>query len=125
MSPHKVHICESVTSSFICSSVTILESHLQSNVQYVSVPPTVSLDIGKALNLNDLEEGDDVYFECSISANPPPYKVTWLHDVSPSNLSLICNKNLSQGKEILQKPEMQIFVSNQSLVLQKVIFLHK
>jgi len=67
-------------------------------------PPTVSLDIGKALNLNDLEEGDDVYFECSISANPPPYKVTWLHN----------------GKEILQKPEMQIFVSNQSLVLQKV-----
>ena len=51
-------------------------------VQYVSVPPTVSLDIGKALNLNDLEEGDDVYFECSISANPPPYKVTWLHNVS-------------------------------------------
>lgn len=50
-------------------------------VQYVSVPPTVSLDIGKALNLNDLEEGDDVYFECSISANPPPYKVTWLHNV--------------------------------------------
>ena len=47
-----------------------------------SVPPTVSLDIGKALNLNDLEEGDDVYFECSISANPPPYKVTWLHNVS-------------------------------------------
>ena len=125
MSPQKVHICEGVTSSFICSSVTILESHLQSNVQYVSVPPTVSLDIGKALNLNDLEEGDDVYFECSISANPPPYKVTWLHDVSPSNLRLICNKNLSQGKEILQKPEMQIFVSNQSLVLQKVIFVHK
>ena len=47
-----------------------------------SVAPTVSLDIGKALNLNDLEEGDDVYFECSISSNPPPYKVTWLHNVS-------------------------------------------
>ena len=31
-----------------------------------SVAPTVSLHIGKALNLNDLEEGDDVYFECSI-----------------------------------------------------------
>ena len=94
-------------------------------VQYVSVPPTVSLDIGKALNLNDLEEGDDVYFECSISANPPPYKVTWLHNVTKSHqVAASCNKNLSQGKEILQKPEMQIFVSNQSLVLQKVsIFL--
>ena len=40
-------------------------------------PPTVKLEIGKALNLNDLEEGDDVYFECSIHANPPAYKVTW------------------------------------------------
>ena len=33
---------------------------------FFSVAPTVSLHIGKALNLNDLEEGDDVYFECSI-----------------------------------------------------------
>ena len=49
--------------------------------KYFSVPPTVGLHIGKALNLNDLEEGDDVYFECSIQANPPAYKVTWLHNV--------------------------------------------
>ena len=55
-----------------------------------SVPPTVSLDIGKALNLNDLEEGDDVYFECSISANPPPYKVTWLHNVSRKGVLKMC-----------------------------------
>jgi hypothetical protein len=26
-------------------------------------PPTVRLEVGKALNLNDLEEGDDIYFE--------------------------------------------------------------
>ena len=30
----------------------------------------------------DLEEGDDVYFSCSISANPPAYKITWWHNVS-------------------------------------------
>ena len=36
------------------------------NIMLFLVPPTVSLHIGKALNLNDLEEGDDVYFECSI-----------------------------------------------------------
>jgi hypothetical protein len=42
--------------------------------------------VGKALNLNDLEEGDDVYFECSVVANPAPYKVTWLHNVSKSSI---------------------------------------
>ena len=48
--------------------------------------------------------------------------MTWLHNVTKSHqgTAASCNKNLSQGKEILQKPEMQIFVSNQSLVLQKV-----
>ena len=45
-------------------------------------PPTVRLEVGKAINLEDLEEGDDVYFECSVEANPPPYKVTWLHNVN-------------------------------------------
>ena len=61
------------------------------------VPPTVGLHIGKALNLNDLEEGDDVYFECSILANPPAYKVTWLHNVS--------SKSINQSKiyQILQQ----------------------
>ena len=44
-------------------------------------PPTVELEVGKAINLADLEEGDDVYFECSVLANPPPYKVTWIHNV--------------------------------------------
>ena len=58
-------------------------------VQYISVPPTVTLHIGKALNLNDLEEGDDVYFECSIVANPPAYKVTWLHNVSHGSVQYI------------------------------------
>jgi len=56
------------------------------------------------LNLNDLEEGDDVYFECSIQANPAAYKVTWLHN----------------GLEVVQRPDKQMFISNQSLVLQKV-----
>ena len=51
--------------------------------------------------------------------------MTWLHNVTKSHqgTAASCNKNLSQGKEILQKPEMQIFVSNQSLVLQKVSIL--
>ena len=39
----------------------------------ISVALTVSLHIGEALNLNDLEEGDDVYFECSIQV----FMITW------------------------------------------------
>ena len=47
-----------------------------------SVPPHVELNLGPAVNPRDLEEGDDVYFECHIKAHPPAYKVTWKHNVS-------------------------------------------
>ena len=29
-----------------------------------------------------MKEGDDVYFECDIDSNPPPYKVKWILNVS-------------------------------------------
>ncbi len=35
-----------------------------------------------ALIHRDLEEGDDIYFSCSVEANPPAYKITWWHNVS-------------------------------------------
>ena len=31
--------------------------------------------------LRDLEEGDDVYFECHIKAHPPVHRVLWRHNV--------------------------------------------
>jgi hypothetical protein len=34
------------------------------------------------VNAQDLEEDDDIYFTCSVSANPPAYKLTWWHNVS-------------------------------------------
>lgn len=40
--------------------------------------------MGPNLNANDIKEGDDVYFECHIHANPKPYKMAWFHNVSPS-----------------------------------------
>lgn len=33
------------------------------------------------MNPEDIEEGDDVYFECKINANPGAYKVVWKHNV--------------------------------------------
>lgn len=34
------------------------------------------------MNPDDIEEGDDVYFECKVRANPDAYKVVWKHNVS-------------------------------------------
>lgn len=49
---------------------------------FVSVVPTLLLDLGSNLNPEDIEEGDDVYFECKVHANPAAYKVIWKHNVS-------------------------------------------
>lgn len=47
-----------------------------------SDPPQVQLKLGTTLNPDDIKEGDDVYFECNIRANPKEHKITWYHDVS-------------------------------------------
>ena len=48
--------------------------------------------------------GDDVYFECTVRANPQPYKITWRHN----------------GRELTHNLQKKIIISNRSLVLQKV-----
>lgn len=52
-------------------------------------PPSVTLQLGPSLNPDDIEEGDDCYFECIIKANPPTYKVVWRHNVSSYSLKLV------------------------------------
>lgn len=47
--------------------------------------PIVELQLGSKLNPNDIEEGDDVYFDCVVRANPPAYKVVWEHNVSAND----------------------------------------
>lgn len=44
--------------------------------------PILHLSLGSNLNPDDIEEGDDVYFECKVNANPWAYKVLWKHNVS-------------------------------------------
>lgn len=44
--------------------------------------PQVTLQLGSTLNPDDIKEGDDVYFECQIKANPKEHRITWWHDVS-------------------------------------------
>lgn len=48
----------------------------------ISDVPLLNLALGKNMNPADIEEGDDVYFDCIIDANPLVYKVIWKHNVS-------------------------------------------
>lgn len=80
---------------------SILEDIWKMDVHF---PPTASLALGSSLKHDNLKEGDDVYFECSIRANPRVYKVDWKFK------GAYLNHNISMG----------VIVSNQSLVLQKI-----
>ncbi|XP_055546897.1 synaptogenesis protein syg-2 isoform X2 [Wyeomyia smithii] len=53
------------------------EASTKLNVFYL---PTLKLELGTNMNPEDIEEGDDVYFECKVNANPSAYKVVWKHN---------------------------------------------
>ncbi|XP_046402155.1 uncharacterized protein LOC124168089 [Ischnura elegans] len=78
-----------------------LEDNWRIEVVY---PPIVSLRLGSTLNPDDIKEGDDVYFECHVQANPPWRRLSWIHD------GAVLSHNMSA----------RVIRSNQSLVLQKV-----
>ncbi|XP_063627872.1 neural cell adhesion molecule 1-like isoform X1 [Cydia splendana] len=78
-----------------------IEDSLKLDVVY---PPVVSLSLGSTLNPHDIKEGDDVYFECSVRANPREHRISWYHNDKP------VVHNLTSG----------VIVSTKSLVLQKV-----
>ncbi|XP_037776964.1 nephrin-like [Penaeus monodon] len=79
----------------------VLEDSKKLNVHYT---PRLTLAPGQNLDMEDIEESDDVYFECGIQANPRVYKVQWFHN----------------GEELNHNVSAGIIQSNQSLVLQKV-----
>ncbi|XP_063992013.1 hemicentin-1-like [Diachasmimorpha longicaudata] len=70
----------------------------------VVYPPIVSLSLGSTLTPEDIKEGDDVYFECHINANPPISKLAWIHN----------------GILLTHNTTARVIESNQSLVLQSV-----
>uniref|UniRef100_A0A182Q0R6 Ig-like domain-containing protein n=1 Tax=Anopheles farauti TaxID=69004 RepID=A0A182Q0R6_9DIPT len=71
----------------------------------VHYPPVVILQLGSTLAMDDIKEGDDIYFECRIQSNPSWRRLTWLHN------GVQLPQNSSSTK---------IVRSNQSLVIQKV-----
>ena len=87
-------------------------SYIDKNVKLMtffsvfSVPPRVKLDLGQMINPRDLEEGDDVYFECSVTANPPAYKLTWWHNVSIPSYSLV--KSSAFSGQIATEPKKDL-----------------
>ncbi|XP_042202987.1 neural cell adhesion molecule 1-A-like [Homarus americanus] len=42
--------------------------------------PTVRAALGRSLVPSLLKEGDDVYFNCDVDANPPATTITWYHE---------------------------------------------
>ena len=71
--------------SILCLNQVIIDIRITINTHSsisLTVAPTVQLTLGRMVNPSDLEEGDDVYFECNVKANPPAYKMTWWHNVS-------------------------------------------
>lgn len=49
---------------------------------FVSDAPQVTLTLGSNINASQIKEGQDVYFDCSVKANPWVRLVTWKHSVS-------------------------------------------
>ncbi|XP_042874392.1 hemicentin-1-like [Penaeus japonicus] len=71
---------------------------------HVHYPPTVTASLGRSLNPELLKEGDDVYFTCTVDANPPASTIIWYHE------DTVQVQNVSMG----------VILSGESLVLQKV-----
>ncbi|XP_042230051.1 nephrin-like [Homarus americanus] len=66
--------------------------------------PVVTLAPGPSIDLDNIKEGVDVYFECSITSNPRVYNVFWLHE----------------GEELRHNVSAGVIIGNHILVLQKV-----
>lgn len=63
--------------------------------------PQVTLSLGSTLNPDDIKEGDDVYFECHIKANPKEHRITWSHDVSVIKFFFLNNLVVSRKAKTL------------------------
>ena len=55
-------------------------------VAFISDPPKVRLSLGSSINPESISEGNDVYMDCEIRANPKAYKVEWSHNVRNENI---------------------------------------
>ena len=54
----------------------------QKHTGSIQVAPMATLRLGPTFKADSIKEGDDVYFECSIQANPDVTRLVWKHEVS-------------------------------------------
>ncbi|CAL4124949.1 unnamed protein product, partial [Meganyctiphanes norvegica] len=54
-----------------------MNASISLNVYY---KPVVSLELGTPLQGQELKEGDNVFFECNVRANPVYQRITWSHN---------------------------------------------
>ncbi|XP_066953806.1 uncharacterized protein [Macrobrachium rosenbergii] len=99
LADHDVYVFCRAKNPMVPSAV--MEDSRKLNVHYT---PRLSLAAGVSLDMDDIKEGDDVYFECGINANPKVIKVQWYHN----------------GEELIHNVTAGVIQSNQSLVLQRV-----
>ncbi|XP_069944593.1 protein turtle homolog B [Cherax quadricarinatus] len=99
LADHDAHIACRAKNPLVPTAV--MEDTTKLTVYY---SPRLSLAAGNSLDMDDIKEGDDVYFECGIQANPSIYKVQWFHN----------------GEEITHNVSAGVIQSNQSLVLQRL-----
>ncbi|XP_050526353.1 nephrin isoform X2 [Daktulosphaira vitifoliae] len=65
--------------------------------------PIVSLRLGNSINPNGIKEGDDVYFDCQVKANPPSTKLTWYHNGNILSLNSSARTMKSDNNLVLQR----------------------
>jgi len=58
-------------------SGSTIEATTELDIRY---SPRVKLIYGANINPDNVGEGQDIYFECICTANPPVYKIVWLHN---------------------------------------------
>ncbi|CAL4120519.1 unnamed protein product, partial [Meganyctiphanes norvegica] len=80
---------------------TAIEDQRRLKIYYI---PKIHIQVGASLDMTDIEEGDDIYFECDIDTNPSVYRVQWFLN----------------GEELRHNQSAGVIQSNQSLVLQHV-----
>ncbi|XP_065218970.1 cell adhesion molecule 3-like [Planococcus citri] len=78
-----------------------IEDKWRLNVQYNPIP---RLQMANFINPDNIKEGDDVYFECYMRANPRITKFTWFHN----------------GLEIPQSIAKNIIKTDHNLILQRI-----
>lgn len=75
--------------SFVASFAYVTFLNLTIVIFNFSDVPETQITLGTNLRADDIREGTDVYFDCTVDAVPPAYKVQWKRDVCGSSIKVL------------------------------------